>query len=478
MAMMPINLFRQVDERTKEPANDHPLYKLLRGKVNQFTDCFVFIELMQRHLLYRGNAYAQKIFNRRGEIIELIQIHPDRISIEVNKDNTLMYVYKQSDGTNKIFQQSEIFHIRNQSEDGIVGRSPIQAVADSVGFGLNLLDHGNAVFRNGAKPDGILKLAGVLKDKEAINRLREQWMAMHGGASNAGKVAVLEQGTEYEPIAMNMRDAEFIEARKFSVEEIARIFRVPPHMIQDLSRATFSNIEEQSINFVRYTIQPWLKRWEVAIKTQLIGDNEDVFAKFQTNSLLRGDFKTRQEGYASAIQNGYMSRDEVRYLEDLNPIPNGEGSKYLIPLNLGVVGENNNDNNQQLNSDEVKKFLETLQRYKLGLYRFVFRKLLTKESKALQRIAKKEALDHNHLIEFYDKHEKPARSMLLELGEVIDKDITGVVSRVMKKYLEDRAERFAKKTISSEYVSEIAEAIQFEADKWARVFLEELSNEQ
>jgi len=442
IAMLSVNVFEKTDEFSKKKAKDHPLTRLLREEPNRWMDPFTFFELLQRHLLYRGNAYCQKIMNRNGKINELIPLHPSRVEVSFSKTTSeLVYLYNRPDGGKKEFSQQEIFHLRNQSEDGITGRSPIEVVADSIGFGLNLLDHGNAMFANGARPDGLLKVMGTLKDEEAISRLRDQWQSMHGGAQKSGKVAVLEQGTEYEPISMNMRDAQFIEARKFSVEEIARIFRMPPHMIQELSRATFSNIEEQSINFIRYTIQPWLKRWEHAISYQLIDkkDRNDLFVRFKTDSLLRGDFKSRSEAYASAIQNGYMSRDEVRSQLDLNPIPENKGEDFLVPLNLGIAGEEPDEEEKPAKEEidnkakKEKKAAPEIGDKTDDLFHFVFTRALTKEANALKRLSKKEQNSYPQLLtEFYVTHSK---FMSEALGEIAD-IVTPLKSEPLKIFIE------------------------------------------
>lgn len=444
VAMIPVNIFRQVDEHTKTPATGHYLWNILKRRPNKLMTAFQFFETLQRHLLYRGNAYCLIVENdKTGRIEELLPLHPNRVTPKVLNDSEVEYHYLRPDGQTIAFSKRLIFHIANQSEDGIIGRSPIQAVADSVGFGLNLLEHGNALFANGARPDGVLKLEGNLRDKEAVDRLRSQWEEIHGGAANSGKIAVLEGGAAYEPIAMNMRDAQFIEARKFSQQEVAQIFRVPPHMIQDLERATFSNIEEQSINFVRYTIQPWLKRWEHAIETQLIPLRaNDLFVRFQTNSLLRGDFKTRTEGYASAIQNGYMSRDEVRNLEDMNPIPEGKGEEFLIPLNLGVAGEDPADQEPAASDVDEERGLEFEKRVDT-LFDDIFIRLITKEANAVKRKLKSEA-PLKSLNDFYEKHQSTMREQLIDVCEIIQKDSGANVERFIELYCSKRVDSFVE----------------------------------
>ena len=212
--------------------------------------------------------------------------------------------------------------------------SPIAQAREAVGLSLATEEYGAKFFGNGARPGGVLEHPGILKDPE---KLRESWNKVYQGTRNSHKVAVLEEGMKYHTIGIAPEDAQFLETRKYQVNEICRIFRVPPHLVGDLERATFSNIEHQSIEFVQHTIRPWLVRWEQAISRSLLDEKERLlyFAKFNVDGLMRGDYKSRMEGYAVGRQNGWLSANDIRGLEDLPPIPKEQGGDvYLVNGNM------------------------------------------------------------------------------------------------------------------------------------------------
>ena len=232
-----------------------------------------------------------------------------------------------------------VWHLRGLSNDGLDGYSPISLMRQAIGLSMAAEKFGAKFFGNDARPGGILLHPGQLGD-EAAKRLTETWESRHGGLSGAHRVAVLEEGLSYKEIGIPPDDAQFLETRKFQVNEIARIYRIPPHMLADLERATFSNIEHQSIDFVTHTIRPWLVRWEQSIKQNLMvpADRDRYFAEFLVDGLLRGDTKSRYEAYAIGRQNGWFSADDIREMENLNPLPDGKGEEYLIPLNMIPAG--------------------------------------------------------------------------------------------------------------------------------------------
>ena len=224
--------------------------------------------------------------------------------------------------------------ISPDSFDGLVGYSPIAMAKNAIGIALATEEYGAAFFKNGARPGGVLEHPGVLKDP---SKLRESWHAVYGGAMNTGRIAVLEEGVKYQQIAIPPEEAQFLETRKFQIDEIARLYRVPPHMVGDLEKSSFSNIEQQSLEFVKYTLNPWVMRWEQSLQKALLSDKEqkDYFIRFNVDGLLRGDYKSRMEGYAIGRQNGWLSANDIRSLEDMNPIEADEGGDlYLINGNM------------------------------------------------------------------------------------------------------------------------------------------------
>jgi HK97 family phage portal protein len=246
-------------------------------------------------------------------------------------DYRLRYSYRRPDGSLRIYTQDEIFHMRGLSSNGIVGLSPLSAAREVIGAAIATQAYGSRLFSNDARPGGILEHPGKIGEDAAV-RLRQSWTAAHSGVGNSHKVAVLEEGMTFKALSMSAEDSQFLQTREFQVGEIARIFRIPPHMIGDLKRATFSNIEQQAIEFTTHTIRPWLVRWEQAIARDLIPDGE-VFAEHNVDALLRGDLSGRYAAYAVGIQNGWLSSNEIRSLENLNPIEGGdEYHSVQIPL--------------------------------------------------------------------------------------------------------------------------------------------------
>ena len=238
------------------------------------------------------------------------------------------------DNGSVILSPSDVLHIPGLGFDGLVGYSPIAMAKNAIGLAIAAEEYGSKFYANGAAPSGVLEHPGTLKDP---GRVRESWQATFGGSANANKVAVLEEGMKYTPISISPNEAQFLETRKFQINEIARIFRVPPHMVGDLEKSSFSNIEQQSLEFVKYTLDPWVIRWEQALYRTLLSEEEKktVFFKFNVEGLLRGDYASRMSGYATARQNGWMSANDIRELEDLDRIPAELGGDlYLVNGNM------------------------------------------------------------------------------------------------------------------------------------------------
>ena len=341
VAGLPLHLYKYTDDGGKEKAIDHPLYRLLHDEPNPEMSSFVFRETLMTHLLLWGNAYAQIIRNGKNEVIALYPLMPNKMTVERDAKGQLYYSYNR--GNDEAIQDkqqtvtlrpSDVLHIPGLGFDGLVGYSPIAMAKNAIGMAIACEEFGAKFFANGAAPSGVLEHPGTIKDPA---RVRDAWQSQFGGSSNSGKVAVLEEGMKYTPISISPEQAQFLETRKFQINEIARIFRVPPHMVGDLEKSSFSNIEQQSLEFVKYTLDPWVIRWEQSLMRALLAADEKAtyFVKFNLEGLLRGDYQSRMNGYAIGRQNGWMSANDIRELENLDRIPAEEGGDlYLINGNM------------------------------------------------------------------------------------------------------------------------------------------------
>ncbi len=344
VASLPLHLFKKGKGGKSEMAEQHPLFSCLYEMPNDEMTSFEFREMMMTSLLLWGNAYARKI-RKNGHVTELWYLKPQLMTVERDtQTGKIKYTYSD-DITNQTYEYKpeQIFHIKGLSLDGVTGLSPISQAREAVGLSLATEEYGAKFFGNGARPGGVLEHPGILKDPE---KLRESWNKVYQGTRNSHKVAVLEEGMKYHTIGIAPEDAQFLETRKYQVNEICRIFRVPPHLVGDLERATFSNIEHQSIEFVQHTIRPWLVRWEQAISRSLLDEKERLlyFSRFNVDGLMRGDYKSRMEGYAIGRQNGWLSANDIRHLEDLPPIPKEQGGDaYLVNGNMTAVSKENKE---------------------------------------------------------------------------------------------------------------------------------------
>ena len=341
IAGLPLHLYKCGKNGSREKAAEHPLYFLLHDEPNPEMTSFVFRETLMTHLLLYGNCYCQIIRDGRGQVTALYPLMPNQMSVDRDEKGQLYYTYlrsgEEADTMKKgtvYLMPEDVLHIPALGFDGLVGYSPIAMAKNSIGMGLACEEYGAKFFANGAAPSGVLEHPGTIKD---ITRLRESWNAIYGGSKNAGKIAILEEGMHYSPISISPNEAQFLETRKFQVDEIARIFHVPPHMIGDLERSTFSNIEQQSLEFVKYTLNPWVCRWEQALTKSLLSPREkrEYCIKFNVDGLLRGDYQSRMNGYAVGRQNGWMSANDIRELENLDRIPTEQGGDlYLVNGNM------------------------------------------------------------------------------------------------------------------------------------------------
>ena len=357
IAALPLHVY-EYKGQGKERVPGHPLYFLLHDSPNPEMTSFIFRETAMIHLLLWGNSFSQIIRDGMRRVVGLYPLLPNRMSVDRDEHGELVYTYTPMSDSNPNLKsgqsiklrREDVLHIPGLGFDGLVGYSPIAMARNAVGMTLACEEYGSSFFANGARPGGVLKHPGVIKDP---SKLRESWQAVYGGTANTGKVVVLEEGVDYQQISIPPEEAQFLETRKFQIDEIARLYRVPPHMIGDLEKSSFNNIEQQSLEYVKYTLNPWVVRWEQSLQKALLLPSEQkrYFIKFNVDGLLRGDYQSRMQGYATGRQNGWLSANDIREMENMNPIPDEEGGNlYLINGNLcklrdaGLFGKQNGGN--------------------------------------------------------------------------------------------------------------------------------------
>ena len=337
IATLPLNVYERID-RGRTINRGHALYTLLHDAPNVRQTAVEYREQMLASLLLFGNSYTLIDRWPSGRARYLWPLRPDRITVRmrIGSENDavpeLVYQYRKEDGTQLVYSADQILHVRGLSADGMVGLSPITVHREAVALEQAEREFAGRFFGNNARPGGVLKTAGKLSP-DAAQRLKATWEGAHRGLDNAHRVAILEEGLEWQAMSMPLSDAQFVEQRRFSLEEIARIFRVPLHLVNDLQRSTFSNIEHQGIEFVTHTIRPWCVRIEQALNTALFFPNERgrIYAEHSLDALLRGDVASRYAAYAIGRQWGWYSANDIRERENLNPVEGGD--IYLQPLN-------------------------------------------------------------------------------------------------------------------------------------------------
>lgn len=336
VAGLPLILYRRLPDGGKERATDHPLFKLVGRQPNSWQTRFEWIETGMAHACLRGAAYSRIVSDNRGNRM-LIPLHPDCLRPELLDSGRIAYEYTPANGARQVLLQEEVLRVPFMTINGIKPLSVIATQREAIGASLAAQDYGSRFFANDARPTGgyvTWEGGNRFKDDEEEKKFREAWQQYMTGA-NKHKTAFLKPGMKFNELGMSNEDAQFLETRKYQRSEIAGIFRVPPHMIGDLERSTFSNIEHQGIEFVVHTIGPWLVRWEQALARDLLTDDEqdEYFFEFLTANLMRGDAKSRAEYLKTAIsQGGWMNRNEARSIENMN---SAEGlDEFLVPLNM------------------------------------------------------------------------------------------------------------------------------------------------
>ncbi len=345
IAKLPLLIYRRLPGGGREVATDHPLYPLLARKPNPYQSRFTFREQGQAHLLLRGNAYLLKV-HTRGRLTALVPLNPERVAIWVGGGEPFYEVARSVgcieshylQGLPARLSQESVIHIPGLSMDGVGGVSVIQYARETIGLALATEQYGAKLFGQGARPSGTLTHPGKLS-ADGASRLRDSWSSAYSGIANAGKVAVLEEGMKFEALALSNEDAQFLGSRQFSIVEIARIFRLPPHKLMDLGRATWSNIEQMSMEYVNDSLMPWLERWEAALEDGLLAneDRDEYFIEHDISRLLRGDSTSRSNYIKSLFYTGGLTVNEVRDIEGRNPVEGGD--RRYIPVNMAPLDD-------------------------------------------------------------------------------------------------------------------------------------------
>jgi HK97 family phage portal protein len=334
VASLPLHVYERLSNGGRQRYQGW-LDQLLSITPNAWMTSFEWLETSMVHAGLYGACYSEIVPGPAGSISELLPLHPSRMKAERIENGRLRFTYTEPNGSRTVYSQDQIFRVTWMSRDGITPSIPVDLGKEAIGLARACEMHGARYFGNGARPGVVLETDANMAP-EAAERLRENWERMHRGPDKSSKTAVLTGGLKaHELEGQSNNDSQFLEARRFQVEEICRLYRVPPHMIQDLTRATYSNIEQQSIDFVQYSILPWLRRFEKAFARDLIADPQKHFASFDTSHLMRGDAQARSSYYTAMIDRGIMSINEVRAVENLNPIEGGDS--HYFPLNMTTV---------------------------------------------------------------------------------------------------------------------------------------------
>lgn len=348
IASLPLFVYKRRKSGGKDKATDHWLYNIVHNQPNPKQTSFAWREMSQGHLSLRGNTYSYIDWNKRGRA-ELIPIHPDKVTPRIMSDDSIQYEIRDKNGTSQMYLADEILHINELSLNGIVGLNPIEYMAQSLGLSMAAEKFGARFFKNGAKASGVVSYPNALSI-EGQGNLRES-IKKHIGGENIHSPLILEEDAKWTQLSVNAKDAQFLDIRKYQDIDICKIFRMPPHLIGILDKATYSNIEQQNLEFAIYSVRPKLVRWEQAINNKLLDD--DYFVEFSIEGLLRGDIKTRTEALAIQKSHGVLSKNEWRELDNRNPVEGGdELTEYA-----NLVGNNEPSGGSKSNSPDNKVFL-------------------------------------------------------------------------------------------------------------------------
>jgi len=333
VAGLPFHLYRRLPGGGKEIAREHPLYRLLHTQPNSWQTSFEWREQMMLHLLSHGFALDEKVYTG-GAISEIVPLHPSRVKTEQLENNRLRYTYREASGSSTVYTQDAVMSVRGMSDDGVNGMSTIELARDAIGLARACEIHGATFFGNGARPGVILSTDQILSP-EAAENTRNQWERAHRGADRSNRTAVLQGGLKVNELGGNNQESQFLEARRFQVEEVCRLFGVPPHLVGDLTRSSFSNIEQQSLDFLTNGLMPYLRRIESSIARDLLEGDDEYFAEFDTRGVLRADAAGRGSYYNTLWNLGVLSVNEIRSLENLNPVESGD--VRFVQLNMTTL---------------------------------------------------------------------------------------------------------------------------------------------
>lgn len=419
LSSLPLITYRRLNKGGKERAQDFYLYAILHDMVNPEMTAGHFRETMMGHVVGWGNAYAQIIWNGAGQVAELWPLRPDKMTV-VRVKGQLQYIYKRSEPDEngkmeRTFAAREIFHLPGLGFDGISGYSPIALARQGIALGLAAEEFGARFFGNDARPGVVLEHPNALSDA-AYERLKKSVEEEHGGVSKSHKPMILEEGMKIETIGIPPEDAQFLQTRTFQLREMARLYRVPPHMLADLERATYNNVEELNQEFVDYTLLPWAVRWEQIIYKSLLtpAERKTYFAEHLMEMLLRGNITNRYTGYHTARMDGWMNADEIREKENMNPIPNGKGQTYLVPMNMvgaekpGTTGGGNGAGARHAVPQQVPQAADALRELYLDTAGRILRREKNDVMGAARKYLAKRDFDgfSGWLDDFYEEHEE------------------------------------------------------------------------
>jgi HK97 family phage portal protein len=426
---LPLFVYKETDAG-KEKAKDHPLYNILHLQPNEYMDSFTFFQTSMTHLLLWGNSYIE-IMYKKGVPSGLFLIHPDIVTKIVVKGKPWYKI--KVDNTERFLRDEYVMHLMYMTQNGVNGISPIEEASNMFDLSYSAQKYSLKFYENGLNVSGVLEHPGTIGDEARDNLIKS--FSRNQGLENSHRLLIVEEGMKFTKRNIPPNEAQMIETRKFQIEDIARIYRVPLHLIQSLDQATNNNIEHQSLDFVRYSLTPWLSRWERAFKVKLF-QNSEYFAEFNVNGLLRGDYKTRMEGYSIARQNGFMSVNEIRTLENMNKIKDGD--IYLQPLNMTEVGKEPEIEKKSVQIDEKraenaesKRVLEirranAAKRHDItqgyqDLMQKAFEAIAKREKADIMRKLEKKNQDPNSIKDFiqdfYEKHNTYMEDKILPIAE-------------------------------------------------------------
>ena len=463
IASLPLNVYREQNDR-KEKAKNNYLYPLLHNKPNDLMTSFTWREVMMSHLLLWGNHYSQLERDNSGKVVGIWPLMPGQMQVK-ERNRRLFYIYYPEDSDRVVYDQSEILHIPGLGFNGRVGKSVIKMAKEAIGLGLSAEEFGAKFFSQGAQPGGVIEYPERMSD-EAYERYKKDVNKKYGGLGNSHKIMVLEEGLKYHQTGIPPDDAQFLETRKFQIEEIARIFRVPPHMLADLERATFSNIEQQSIDFVVNTIRPWLVRIEQTLNDKLLSDrNTSNYIKFVVEGLLRGDAESRGNFYNTMFNIGAMTINDIREKEDMNPIDGGDQS--FVPLNMIPLNEDNPKTEENNSIRTVEKRKENIARRNAAKRKNLRERYEKLIKKSANKIVEREV---NKITDVMNKELKNQQTFRDQIVEFYNEKFPGEIKEEMRPVLKTLAD-----TVAEEAGSEV-DFKDYDIEEFFNEYMESMSN--